>query len=266
MIAFSKYHGAGNDFIMLNDLSGDFTTLEHKHFIAFACHRQLGVGADGLIFVRKNADGVLKMVYYNADGEPSSFCGNGSRCFLRFCVDINAIKLDEEISFEANDGLHTGTVKSNGQVIVSMRIDAQIQELLNGDYVLDTGSPHYIKWVNEPKQGSIDAEALPIRHDQQFKPGGINVNFVAAKTIDTLQIRTFERGVEAETLACGTGVTAAAIAHAIKHNLHGDLEIAVLALGGNLSVRFELVPPSVVKNVCLIGPAVHVFSGQLVYA
>jgi len=258
-IAFSKYHGAGNDFVLIDDRSGAFEPFEKQAIIAELCGRQLGIGADGLMLLRLSVSEQLRMIYYNSDGAPSSFCGNGSRCFLKFAVALGIIEQDQEVRFEANDGAHTGRVASAG-VTVSMRISDEISRRSEDVDIVETGSPHYVKWCPVLPEGEIIKEAREVRYSEAFAKTGINVNFVVDAQ-NTLLIRTYERGVEGETLACGTGVTAAALSFAERRKLTGQQRIAVRALGGDLSVHFKRAESGQVTDVFLTGPAVHVFSG-----
>ena len=269
-LAFAKYHGAGNDFVCVDDRDGRFAAYEHPAAIAQLCERRLGIGADGLILLRADpaaADGIgLRMVYYNNDGAPSSFCGNGSRCFLRFAFDLGLLGLPGDparpsaVDFEANDGRHRGRVLDAGTYRVTMRIAAGVERLGRRDDRVETGSPHFVRWCEVLPDGDITAEARAIRYGAAFAKTGINVNYVAEEG-GRLAIRTYERGVEAETLACGTGVTAAALSFAERRHLSGELEIGVRAMGGQLVVRLHREGSGVVRDVTLEGPAVRVFEG-----
>ena len=260
-IHFTKYHGAGNDFVIVDDREGQYAFAENQATIARLCARHTGIGADGLIFVRI-ANAQLRMVYYNADGAPSSFCGNGSRCFAQACYDLGLVSLDKPFSFTANDGEHTATLLAPDRVEVSMRVSASAKTLPDGNCFVDTGSPHVVTWSEVLPKGDITAAAHAIRYNEAFAKTGVNVNF-CAPTPNGIAIRTYERGVEGETLACGTGVTAAAIVYAEREGLTGEVSVAIEALGGNLEVRFsrdgETEAP---KHVRLVGPSVRVFEGQ----
>ena len=282
-LAFAKYHGAGNDFVCVDDRTGAFAArgLETRAFIAALCARHTGVGADGLVLLRvrddldagdgavaaaDRADGAssvvpLRMVYYNADGAPSSFCGNGARCFLRFAHDLGLLDRERDAAFEANDGSHRGCVRADGSVRVSMRVSAAPRAVTEAADVLDTGSPHYVWWRAAMPSGPIAAEARAIRDAPPYAAAGINVNFAVRLGADHLALRTYERGVEDETLACGTGITAAAISAAARDGRIGAVRMRVAAEGGELLVEFERQPGGGVRDVYLTGPAVRVFEG-----
>ena len=277
-LAFGKYHGAGNDFVCVDDRDGGFRPHETPTAIARLCHRRYGVGADGLILLRtdaETADGLgLRMVYYNNDGAPSSFCGNGARCFLRFAHDLGLLALPSQVpptgsarppsvvDFEANDGRHRGEVVDEATYRVSMRIAAGVERLGEADDRVETGSPHFVRWCGVLPQGDITADARAIRYGAAFAKTGINVNYVAEER-DGLAIRTYERGVEDETLACGTGVTAAALSFAARRGLAGRHEIPVRAMGGALAVTLTRHRDGSFSEVSLLGPAVRSFRGEL---
>ena len=281
-LAFGKYHGAGNDFVCIDERRGGFlhrltafAKTDPAPYIAALCDRHRGVGADGLILLRADAsapDGLgLEMVYFNSDGAPSSFCGNGSRCFLAFALDLGLLgepnhgRLPNAVDFEANDGRHRGTVLARGDYEVTMRIEGGVVRLSDDDDRVETGSPHFVRWCGVLPQGDIAAAARVIRYGEAFAKTGINVNYVTQVGVDPLllAIRTYERGVEAETLACGTGVTAAALSFAERRQLTGHQVIGVRALGGELAVAFERRPDGSVRDVRLRGPAVRAFGGEI---
>ena len=260
---FVKYHGAGNDFICIDDRSLTFAPFETQAQIADLCRRHLSVGADGLILLRKEDSDRFRMVYYNSDGAPSSFCGNGSRCFIHFAHRLGLIEIDEELAFVAADGDHVGRIKTKDMVEVSMHISADLQRLSETDDFVDTGSPHFIRWTEVLPQGEITIPAREIRYSDAFAKTGVNVNFVSIQPNESLDIRTYERGVEDETLACGTGITAAAISFAERREMLGNLDIPVRALGGDLRVRFTRNAAGELENVTLVGPAKAVFQAVI---
>ena len=273
-IPFAKYHGAGNDFVCIDDRAGRFGRFETAANIAGICHRHLGVGADGLILLRSGravGSPPLQMVYYNSDGAPSSFCGNGARCFLRFAVDLGAVgPLTYEIGgagipFVASDGPHVGWVLSPDRCSVSMTLAGAVERLSERDDRVDTGSPHFVRWCSVLPQGDILADAREIRYSPAFAKTGINVNYVTEprEGSGALCIRTYERGVEGETLACGTGVTAAALSFAERRQLTGPQAIAVDALGGSLVVHMHRSSAGEISNLRLEGPTARVFDGRL---
>lgn len=254
--AFSKYHGAGNDFVIIG-LGQDETFDVPASTIAGWCNRRFGIGADGLITVRSGESEDYIMDYYNADGRIGSMCGNGARCAFRFAQASGLVR--ENAVFRAYDGIHTAEALADGSVVVSMR-DVLSVEQRNDACILDTGSPHYVLFVEDLSSVDVAVQGSAIRNSAPFWQKGINVNFVQ-RLPGGLRIKTYERGVEAVTMACGTGVTAAALALAQLENLdHGH--VRVIADGGELSVDFIRKGGSFLE-VMLTGPAVHVFDGVI---
>jgi diaminopimelate epimerase len=254
LIRFHKYQGTGNDFVMVDGRDGSFNPTTAQ--VAALCDRRFGIGADGLIIVREEADG-LRMVYFNSDGRESTMCGNGGRCFVAFCHALGII--GSEGRFMAIDGPHD-FLYQDGTVSLRMQ-DVPAIEALGDDMVLDTGSPHYVRFCHNV--GSLDVQALgsDIRNGERFRQAGINVNFVE-KEDDALRVRTFERGVEGETYSCGTGVTAAVLAFDRLQN--GDEQsIAVRTLGGELAVSFVRAGRGGYTDIWLHGPAKAVFTGEV---
>jgi diaminopimelate epimerase len=197
------------------------------------------------------------MVYYNADGNESTMCGNGGRCITLFAQSLNIITT--RATFTAIDGIHTAHIQPDGQIELHMQDVKDIQHN-DGYSILNTGSPHFVKWVKDAQEVDVYNEGKLIRNRPDFQPNGINVNFVQ-NVADRLWVRTYERGVEDETLSCGTGVTAAAIAATCA--LTGAFNTVVHTPGGILHVRFEKDSPSSAKNVTLIGAASFVFKGEI---
>lgn len=252
---FYKYQGTGNDFIILNGASRDVQLSNEQ--VAKLCDRRFGVGADGLMILQKSDIADFRMKYYNSDGNESSLCGNGSRCIVKFAYHKEYI--GSETTFEAIDGLHKANILESGIVELEMLDVNDIAKELDDTFILNTGSPHYIKFENSDQD--IVEFGRSVRYSDRFKIEGINVNLVKDHEGD-LHIRTYERGVEAETLSCGTGVTAAAIAHAFKNKLDGTQTINVKAQGGELYVRLHCGDGSF-TNIWLCGPAEAVFKGKL---
>lgn len=248
---------------MIDGRDGSFDAFEHQDLISSICHRNTGVGADGLIILKHTEQGKLKMVYYNSDGAPSSFCGNGSRCFVKFSVSLGIVQSNENFSFQAADGMHEGLFLDDKHIRVSMLLSGEVTKFDQEVDLVNTGSPHYISWCSVLPKGDILENARAIRYSPAFAKTGINVNYVAPLSENSLAIRTYERGVENETLACGTGVTAAALSFAERRQLVDQVDIAVQAVGGDLRVRFWRKPSGEVANLELEGPARHVFSGSL---
>jgi len=257
---FSKYQGAGNDFILIDARQSLPFALDGYKTIKKLCNRHFGIGADGLMLLRNKAGYDFEMLYYNSDGHPSTMCGNGGRCIVAFAKALGIEK--QQYYFLAVDGPHHAEIWPGGHVALSMSDVSNIQRVGN-DYVLDTGSPHYVSYVKDCQQVDIIKEARAIRYGDAFAREGINVNFVENKAND-LTLRTYERGVEGETLACGTGVTAAAITLALEQNLAlgASFDYPVQASGGTLRVQGKRTVEGFV-NLVLIGPAEKVFEGLI---
>lgn len=255
MIHFYKYHGAGNDFILIDDRSNSFAS-DNQTLIENMCDRHFGIGADGLMLLRNHADYDFEMIYYNADGKQSSMCGNGGRCIVSFAHYLGVIS--EKTRFLAIDGAHEAIVHSTNAISLEMIDVASIEDLTENSCLLDTGSPHYIELRSNIASIDLVTEARKIRYNDRFREKGVNVNFVELKD-GIVYIRTYERGVENETLACGTGVTAAAIA--MNHWKLVDTEVKVKAIGGDLEVCFDHIE-SLYTKVWKKGPVKSVFEGN----
>ncbi len=258
-LSFEKYHGTGNDFIMIDHRGKHLSGLLDQDYIAFLCDRHFGIGADGLILLEHSPVYDFRMVYYNSDGRQSSMCGNGGRCLVAFAAHLGVIS--HTCTFEATDGLHEAALLADGNIALGMQ---PVPFLLRQgtDWILNTGSPHYVRFLDRDID-SIDVvkEGQTIRNSPPFAADGINVNFVSCDQ-DGIRVRTYERGVEDETLSCGTGVTAAAIAFAAANDLNGPQKITVDTKGGRLRVAFNYSQGKT-TDVQLIGPATRVFSGSL---
>jgi len=259
-VTFFKYEGTGNDFILLDNRDGKYSGLKNSQ-VEFLCDRHFGIGADGLILLEKNNTYDFKMVYYNSDGNISSMCGNGGRCITAFANELNLI--DKETTFLAADGDHQSVILSHSPVIVKLKMgDVGTFELIGKDVYLNTGSPHYVIFVEDVKNLDIISEARKIRYNDRFKTEGTNVNFVQQSS-DGLIVRSYERGVEDETLSCGTGVTASVLASAIKGLTGKDSKsVRVKSMGGMLNVHFTSTS-SGYEDVWLEGEAKFVFKGEI---
>ena len=257
-IKFFKYQGAGNDFILVDNRQ---SIVNHNNpvMIARLCDRRFGIGGDGMIFLQNIEGYDFEMVYYNADGRPSSMCGNGGRCIVAFAKYLGII--DTETNFLAVDGPHHAKISENGDWVSLQMIDVNDINQDGDAYVLNTGSPHYIKLVNGLESMDVYHDGRAIRNNDTYKAKGINVNFVEPQN-NGYFVRTFERGVEDETFACGTGVTAVALAMARHNNQTGSLNTPIKVLGGDLNIRFE-TDGSHFNNIFLEGPAVQVFAGEV---
>jgi diaminopimelate epimerase len=260
-IPFVKYHGAGNDFIMIDDRDGSIGSLLTTDWIARACHRHFGIGADGMILLQEGREGAdFFMKYYNSDGWTSSFCGNGGRCIAAFA---EALEIHSgACEFLGTDGLHFAQRDRHGEISLSMTDVHTIEKLDDRNFVLDTGSPHLVVFTNQIEEMEVKWKGREIRNSPPFKEHGINVNFVEILAPGEIKLRTYERGVEDETLACGTGVVASAIASAFSTDSHIHSWI-VHARGGDLHVDFKHEVGQVFTNVRLTGPAVESFRGEI---
>ena len=253
-ITFFKYQGTGNDFIMIDDRSGSFPV--SQELIASLCHRRFGIGADGLILLQ-NADGYdFRMVYFNADGGEGSMCGNGGRCVVRFAHDLGLF--ESNTLFIAVDGPHEATASAD---IIRLRMSPVDTVELHEEYdFMNTGSPHYVTYVEDIKNADVVDIGKDIRYGPVFGPaGGTNVNFVQVLDKNHLSVRTYERGVEDETYSCGTGVTACALSAHIREGWKGA--ITVETLGGTLEVDYNEPAAGEFDDIYLIGPAVKVYVG-----
>ncbi len=256
-IVFYKYQGTGNDFVMI-DNRNNFFPKEDIKTIAFLCDRRFGIGADGLILLENLPDYDFKMVYYNSDGNESSMCGNGGRCLVAFAKKLGIIQ--NEATFIATDGEHYATISDGGIVSLQMK-DVDDVKVLPEYVFLDTGSPHHVQLVSDLKIADVKNDGAKIRYSNLYGNKGSNVNFVEQKNDSEFSVRTYERGVEDETLSCGTGVTAVAIAmNAIGKTNSNSVSLNVE--GGKLEVSFE-ISDGKYKNVFLKGPAAFVFEGTV---
>jgi diaminopimelate epimerase len=260
-ISFFKFQGCGNDFIIIDDLDEAFSLPKNK--IANLCNRWFGIGADGLILIRNHKDVDFEMVYYNSDGKIGSMCGNGSRCAVSFTYDLGLIK--ENCTFLAADGIHKAEIKSikdKSEKIVAVKM-RDVEEIeINSDFIfLNTGSPHVVIPQTNLEEANILEEGRKIRFNDRFKTKGTNVNFIE-KENDFLKVRTYERGVEDETLSCGTGVTASAIASSVINSSRGNNSCKIKTPGGELLVSFNN-ENNTAKNIWLQGPATMVFKGEI---
>ncbi|CAN5160277.1 diaminopimelate epimerase [soil metagenome] len=256
LIDFFKYQGTGNDFIILDNRTGAFNELTEEQ-INFMCNRKKGIGADGLMMLNTSIEFDFEMIYFNADGKAGSMCGNGGRCMIRF---VDSLGIHKHIyRFYAADGEHLAEIADN---IIRLKMnDVNAIEQHTRYSFVNTGSPHYVRFVDDVKSYDVVQNGREIRNSSKFKEEGVNVNFVQHVDEDTIYVRTYERGVEDETLSCGTGVTAAALVAA--HNETGFNLVEVKTSGGNLSVEFDKMSEERFQNIWLCGPAVFVFKGSI---
>lgn len=254
-IPFFKYHGTGNDFIMIDNRAGDIGLTERQ--IAFLCTRRFGIGADGLILLEQGPER-LRMVYHNSDGRESTMCGNGGRCFARFASDLGLVLRGNFIEFDAVDGYHRAEFDGD-RIILGMRDCSGIFPA-EGGFTADTGSPHYVRFADPDfwTDTRFAEAAKAVRNRPEYAEKGINVNYICETVPGRLRIRTYERGVEEETYSCGTGVTAAALVYG---QLAGFNRVTLQTKGGELSVSFTPQADGTFSRILLSGPAVKVFEG-----
>jgi len=254
---FYKYQGTGNDFVMIDNRTGFFPK-DNTKLVAHLCNRRFGIGADGLILLENDDATDFRMIYYNSDGNLSSMCGNGGRCLVAFAKDLNIIQ--SHCTFIATDGLHHASVALDGIVSLQM-IDVSNIQKENEYTFMNTGSPHHVQMVADLEQYNVKEKGAALRYGSLYGEEGSNINFVKKINEDTFSLRTYERGVEDETLACGTGATAVAIAM----NATGQTQATSIKLnvqGGKLEVSFDK-NKDYFTNVFLIGLAEFVFKGEI---
>lgn len=254
---FFKYEGAGNDFILIDNRSQTFPLINKFESIKMLCNRHFGIGADGLMVLQQKDGYDFEMLYFNADGKEGSMCGNGGRCIVAFAKHLEII--NEETNFLAVDGPHYAKISEKGNRVSLQMINVQTIQPDGEAFVLNTGSPHYVLLVDDLEKRDVYQEGKNIRNSETYKALGINVNFVEDFG-DYYFVRTYERGVENETLACGTGVTAVAMAMAKKKGLSGKIHSKIKVNGGELSIDFNYDGKSFTE-VFLEGPATFVFLG-----
>ena len=256
-LTFFKYQGTGNDFILVDNRKNEISLTIGQ--ILDLCDRRFGIGADGLMLLNEKAGYDFEMKYFNADGNEGSMCGNGARCMIKFVYHLGIHR--EMYKFLAVDGTHEAEIGTDGIVSLKMK-DVRTIKKFHSDFIVDTGSPHYIKMVPQVSDLDVYKKGYEIRHSKEFEDEGINVNFVEqTDEPDKIIVRTYERGVEDETLSCGTGVTAAALV--CYHNENGLNEVEVKTSGGLLTVEFDRVDEDRFENIWLCGPAERVFEGTV---
>lgn len=260
-IHFHKYQATGNDFVLIDNRSGNYSFTKEQ--IEKICDRRFGIGADGLMLIEKHPTLDFNLVYYNSDGS-QSLCGNGSRAAVIMASSLGLLNVHTE--FNAYDGPHQAELLNSGIVKLKMNDVTTVKK--NGDdYFINTGSPHYLKFVADVKIHPVVEEGKNIRYSQNYAPKGTNVNFIQLLENNTIFVRTYEKGVEDETLSCGTGVTAAALA-ASFHGYTSPVQVKVR--GGELSVEFKSGQAGLptgqagtFQDIFLVGPAKMVFEGTL---
>ncbi|HRU69202.1 MAG TPA: diaminopimelate epimerase [Bacteroidia bacterium] len=258
-LSFFKYHGTGNDFILIDDRMLHFPAEDHQ-LIRNLCHRRFGIGADGLILLQNHADFDFQMRYFNADGFESTMCGNGGRCTVAFAAELGLLE-NEKTEFIAVDGVHQAEISAD-RIRLRMSDVTRISELKNY-FLIDSGSPHLVIGVENLQDLNVVEEGRKLRYNKSIAENGVNVNFIHVVDNDSFKIRTYERGVEDETLSCGTGSVASAIAFSIMQGkTEAEQHFRVHAPGGLLEVSFIRMPERFVQ-VYLTGPAVRVFEGKI---
>lgn len=256
-IEFFKYQGTGNDFVILDNRDNQYDGLTTKQ-VRHICDRRFGIGGDGLILLANKKFFDFQMLYYNADGNESSMCGNGGRCLVKFASHLGMLK--STYHFVAFDGKHEAEITMNGIVRLKMQ-NVYSVEYHSGHVLLNTGSPHFVKFASNVRDIDVVETGREIRYSKEFKEEGVNVNFVESAGEDSIFVRTYERGVEDETLSCGTGVTASALVSA--HNENGFNRVEVKTPGGSLSVEFDKIDDRHFENIWLCGPAELVYKGEI---
>ncbi|MGB2128113.1 MAG: diaminopimelate epimerase [Flavicella sp.] len=255
---FYKYQGTGNDFVMIDNRDLHFPK-NNVAFIRHLCDRRFGIGADGLILLNPSEEYDFTMVYFNADGNEGTMCGNGGRCLVAFAHDLGVIKKNS--TFDAVDGLHHAKIYEG--VVELQMVDVKEIQLNENKAFLDTGSPHHVEIVKDIATYDVYSEGKKIRNGAPYFEEGTNVNFVENTGDASFRVRTFERGVENETLACGTGATAVAIAMYAQKKTDKTI-IKLQVEGGNLEVSFKETNDHYTE-VFLKGPAKYVFEGNYKY-
>lgn len=260
-VHFFKYQATGNDFVLIDNLTGQYAFSQDQ--IKTICDRKFGIGADGLMLIEKHPTLHFNLQYYNSDGS-QSLCGNGSRAAVNMAASLGLV--NGHAKFNAFDGLHDAELLEGGIVRLKMNNVGDVQRI-GEDFIINTGSPHYIRFVQDVERFPVFDTGKEIRYSNRFVDTGINVNFVEIQPENTLFVRTYERGVENETLSCGTGVTAAAIA-ASFHELKSP--VTIKTLGGHLKVEFKarqsglhIRQAGTFEDIYLVGPAKLVFEGDL---
>lgn len=253
-VHFHKYQATGNDFVIIDNREAKLTFTNEQ--IVRICHPKFGIGADGLMLIENHPSYSFHLEYFNSDGS-QSLCGNGCRAAVQFASQLGLV--NGKASFTAFDGAHAAEILPSGNIRLKMG-DVNEVKSIGPDFYINTGSPHFIRFVTDVENFPVFEEGKKIRYSSEYKPGGTNVNFVELRNDNTIFVRTYERGVENETLSCGTGVTAAALAASIKGYRS---PVKIKSLGGDLSVEFKTGQSGTFQDIYLIGPAKMVFKGQL---
>jgi diaminopimelate epimerase len=254
-IQFYKYQGTGNDFVMIDNREGVFDPKNHN-LIEKMCDRRFGIGGDGLILLQNHDSLDFEMVYFNANGYEGSMCGNGGRCIVAFAKFLGII--EHSTMFMAVDGAHEAKV--SGGIVELKMADVNGVEEGEGSYFLDTGSPHFVRFVDNIEGFDVFEAGRKVRYSERFNEVGTNVNFVE-ELENGIKVATYERGVEDETLSCGTGIVASSITQFLRSKKEGDFETAITAKGGKLKVHFKSSKGGF-HDIWLCGPATQTFEGK----
>lgn len=256
-LTFYKYQGTGNDFVLIDNRDLKIDAKNNRDLVKQLCDRQFGIGADGLILLQNRAGYDFEMVYFNSDGNESTMCGNGGRCITAFAALLGIIKSSGR--FLAFDGPHEVKILNGNWVELKM---SDVLEVEQGEdyYLLNTGSPHYVIFVEDIDDINIVENGQAIRYSERFREEGVNVNFVES-TPDSIIVATYERGVEDETFSCGTGVVASAISYTLRNPEVN--KIAIQTKGGQLEVKLEKSSDGLIHNLWLCGPGTLVFQGSI---
>lgn len=258
-LPFYKYQGTGNDFILIDNREKKKISKTQTQLVSHLCDRRFGIGADGLILLEERKGYDFEMVYFNSDGRESSMCGNGGRCVSAFAAYLGIVK--DHCRFLAIDGEHESIIKDGDWVELKMTDVVSVEK--GEDYfLLNTGSPHYVIFVEDIDDINVVENGQAIRYSKRFKEEGVNVNFVEPLK-NKIIVATYERGVEDETLSCGTGVTAAAISNYLREPSENHREISIETKGGKLVVRLEPAGENGFKNIWLCGKTELVFKGEI---
>lgn len=255
-VKFSKYNGAGNDFIVIDDRKNNLEI--NPWLIEKLCNRNFGIGGDGLILIKESKSTDFEILHYTSDGNLGSLCGNGSRCAISFAYKNKII--GKKTRFDAFDGIHNAEIINDNLVKMEMKINSDIIENEYGTW-LDTGSPHLVIEKDNTDELDVNLLASSIRYNEYYKKEGVNVNFIEKVSNETFKIRTYERGVENETLACGTGSTASAICMNYLGKTQSN-NITMKCRGGDLKVEF-ISNDNLFSDISITGPAKFVFEGQI---
>jgi diaminopimelate epimerase len=258
-VKFFKYHGTGNDFILIDNRDGYF--MPQPDLISQLCHRHFGIGADGLIILNKEPGFDFGMRYFNSDGNESTMCGNGGRCIVAFADYLSLAPFNSR--FLSADGGHSGTILSREGNTCLVRLsmnDVDSYTKRGDDFILNTGSPHLVRFCDDVEKIDVVAEGRSLRYEADFQPEGININFVEEQK-GHIFVRTYERGVEDETLSCGTGITASSLAYAALKGSEKGI-VPVRTRGGNLSLSFRRKENGFAE-IYLEGPAARVYEGTI---